>query len=111
MDAWQTLLNQQNADQFLENANDFSQTSGPAGENGGLTVFNELFVIKDRQKVWSDENEFASNRPACDPRLEITAKICFNDAFNADGHLNGYNFCVHIPGFSGYNLDDVRTRQ
>ena len=110
LDAWQTLLKQQNAAAILENANDFSQTFGPAGENGGLTEFNELFVNTDRQNVWSDPIEFASNRPACDPRLEETAKKCFNDAFNDVGDLNA-NFCIHIPGFSGYNLDDVQTRQ
>ena len=111
LNTWQTLLNQQNADEFLENATDFSQTFGPAGEDGDLTEFNQLFVIKEMQNVWSDPIEYASNRLACDPRLEETAKICFYDAFTADGNLNGDNFCAHIPFFFGYNLDDVQTRQ
>ena len=86
-----------------------SQTFGPAGENGDLTEFSYLFV-KHRQNVWSDPNEFTSIRLACDPRLEETAKICYDYAFNDNGDLDN-NFCVHIPGFSGYNLAEVQNRQ
>lgn len=94
----------------MEKANDFTQTFGPAGQNGDLTVFSQLFVNNDAdwQKIWSDPNVYASNRLACDPRLEKTAKKCFNDAFN-DKKNN--NFCTHIPRFNGYTLDVVKTRQ
>ena len=114
LDIWQKLLKDQKKAAFLEKANDFTQTFGPAGENGYLTVFSELFVKNkdpDWQKIWSDPNEYASNRLACDPRLEQTAKECFNDAFNDNGEMNNNNFCVHIPGFNGYTLDVVKTRQ
>ena len=108
---WQTLLQKQNAKAFLTNANDFRGTAGPAGENGALTQFNELFVNQDRQNVWSNPTEFASTRPACDPRLEETAKKCFKDAFNNDRDFVDGNFCVHIPGFNGYVLNDVNQKQ
>ena len=108
---WQGLLAAQGADAFPEQSDDYSDAAGPAGENEGLTAFSDLFLENlERQSIWSDPLEFASNRPACDPRLEETAKKCYDDAFDANGDFLNI-FCTHIPGFSGYYLDQVQTRK
>ena len=108
---WQSRLADQGADAFLEEGDDFSQTAGPAGENEGLTEFSQLFVNLERQSIWVDPVEFTSSRPACDPRLEESAKKCFTDAFNENGDFLGNNFCTHIPNFPGYALNDVQLRK
>ena len=109
---WQGLLVAQGAAAFLEQSDDFRKTAGPAGEDEQLE-FSDLFVNErlERQSIWSDPVEsFASNRLACDPRLEESAKKCYHDAFDGNGDFLNI-FCTHIPGFGGYNLDQVQTRK
>ena len=107
---WQNLLGNQGAAAFLEEANDFRQTAGPAGDNKGLVQFSDLFVNLERQSIWVDPFNYASNRPACDPRLEESAKKCFADAFDSNGDPVN-DFCIHIPGFTGYTLNEVQSRK
>ena len=107
---WQRLLKDQGADDFLEEADDFSDTRGPAGENEELDAFSHLFFPNNkRQSIWKDTEEFESRRLACDPRLEENAKKCYEDAF-----VNGVfvdKFCSHIPNFAGFTLNDVHLRK
>ena len=107
---WQSLLGDQGAAAFVAETDDFRQTAGPAGDNEGLVQFSDLFVNLERQKTWVDPFNYASNRPACDPRLEESAKRCYADAFDSNGDLVN-DFCIHIPGFTGYTLNEVQIRK
>ena len=90
--------------------------SGPSGQDEKLQYFKNLFELHggqgyiDRESIYKLPEQFSSRRLACDPRLEETAKICYDDAFDANGAFTG-TICTHIPGFGGFTLDDVRQRQ
>ena len=95
---------------------DSSNYAGPSGQDEKLQYFKNLFETEGgadytaRKTIYNDPEEYSSKRIACDPRLEETAKKCFDDAFNADGDFTG-PICTHIPGFSGFELDTVIERQ
>ena len=96
--------------------NDASVYAGPSGQDEKLTNFKDLFIglgYTDRETVYSDPETYASKRIACDPRLEETAKDCYEKAFDADGaFIATDSICSKsIPDFNGFTLEDVRQRQ
>ena len=106
---WQTLLKEQGASAFPTSSDDFRNSAGPAADDEELTVFSQLFVDNGRRSSWKEPTVYSSQRIACDPRLEETAKICFDGAFDANGNFNNV-FCTHIADFDGFDLDQVQNR-
>lgn len=90
--------------------------AGPSAQDEKLQYFKSVFETfggasyDAREKIYNNPEEYSSRRLACDPRLEETAKICFEDAFNDAGVFTG-TICTHINGFSGFDLATVRQRQ